>query len=668
VLELSYIFRSSVFTIATAIIISSAPAASLQSPDGRIQLDVDLVEEGETSRLVYKVKFDGRAVVADSTISFVREDGVVIGDQLSLTSMDGPVSHRETWEPVYGERSTVEDSYREFIIHAHDSSADCPMTVVFRCYDAGIAFKTILGSETSKSDVVIREERSEFRFLGDHTAWCTSSAQGTYGDRPISKISGEVERPLVLRVDDNMYAAILEAKLVDYPRMRLRASKEKPNCVVSSLSGSAQSEAPLTTPWRVIMMAETPGRLLENNDIVLNLNDPCEIEDTSWIKPGKVIRDVTLTNKGAKACIDFAVKHNIQYVEFDAGWYGPEDDEESDATTVTLDPERSKGPLDLLDIIDYATDRDIGVILYVNRRALEAQLDEILPLYQSWGVAGVKYGFVNVGTQYWTSWLYDAVRKAADHELMVDVHDEYRPTGYTRTYPNLMTQEGVRGDEATPSAADVITSLFTRGLAGASDRTVCYFDQRVAKNWSRAHQLAKSVCSYSPWQFIFWYDRPPSPVNPKNHGSVIEDVPELEFFSHVPTTWDDTKVISGEIGPHALIARRSGNDWFVGAMNGGEEKELSLPLSFLASDREYVAHIYADDLTDDTATRVKITRVNVNSNTTLNVAMRKNGGQAIHLVPASELGASVLDADMPIAVEAQATPAKTRIPYAPDDE
>ena len=174
--------------------------------------------------------------------------------------------------------------------------------------------------------------------------------------------------------------------------------------------------------------------------------------DTSWIKPGKVIREITLTDAGAEACLDFAVEHNFQYVEFDAGWYGHEYDDASDATTITLDPKRSKGPLDLRGFIDRANERGIGVILYVNRRCLERQLDEILPLFKEWGVKGVKYGFVRVGSQEHTSWLHDAIRKAAEHELLVDVHDEYRPTGYSRTYPNLLTQEGVRGDEAGPSA------------------------------------------------------------------------------------------------------------------------------------------------------------------------------------------------------------------------
>jgi len=641
---------------------NQAVAASLESPDGRVRLNVEIVENGKQSQLAYEVEFEGQGVLASSTISFVRDDGVVIGDRLSLNSIEGPVSHYDTWEPVYGERSTIEDSYNQIAVNTYDSSADCPMRVVFRCYDSGVAFRSILGSKASDAKLTIRKEQSAFRFYDDHTAWYTYAAQGVYRTKRISKIGSGVERPLVLRINDNTYAAILEAKLVDYPRMKLGTSKREPFCLVSSLGGSAQSRMPLKTPWRVVMVGNSPGELLENNYIVLNLNDPCEIADTSWIKPGKVIRDITLTNEGALACIEFAAKHNLQFVEFDAGWYGPEDDDGSDATTVTLDEARSNGPLDLHGLIERANERGIGIILYVNRRALETQLDDILPLYQSWGVSGVKYGFVNVGSQYWTSWLHDAIRKAAKYELMVDVHDEYRPTGFTRTYPNLMTTEGVRGDEASPSASQVVTGLFTRSLTGAADRTVCYFDQRVGRLWSRPHQLAKAVCCYSPWQFLYWYDTPLPQGRNGDGGGAIQNVPELKFFSKLPTTWDDTKVISGEIGKHAIIARRAGSEWFVGAMNGGEQKEISLPLSFLEDEREYVAYIYADDLSADQATRVEISRLSVNSETTLPVAMRQNGGQAIRITPAKELDASVSNAETPITVEAHATSVDTATP------
>ncbi|MHC4367374.1 MAG: glycoside hydrolase family 97 catalytic domain-containing protein, partial [Planctomycetota bacterium] len=326
---------------------------------------------------------------------------------------------------------------------------------------------------------VIASEKTQFRFTGDHNAYAAYSAQGEYSEVPISKLKKGCERPLTIRIDDGLYAAVAEAALVDYARMRLSPHEGQANAIVSSLASEVRASAPFSTPWRVIMLGKTPGELLERNYLILNLNEPCAIEDTSWIKPGKVIREVTLTTAGGMACVDFAAEHNLQYVEFDAGWYGHEYSDESDATTISVDPKRSKGPLDLHAVIEYAKQRDIGIILYVNRRALEQQIDEILPLYEKWGIKGVKYGFVQVGSQKWTAWLQEAVRKAAKHHLMVDIHDEYRPTGYSRTYPNLMTQEGIRGDETRPSNSLTLTILFTRMLAGAGDNTICYYDRRV---------------------------------------------------------------------------------------------------------------------------------------------------------------------------------------------
>jgi alpha-glucosidase len=381
---------------------------------------------------------------------------------------------------------------------------------------------------------------------------------------------------------------------------------------------------PLTTPWRFIMAAESPGRLLENNFLVLNLNDPCALADTSWIKPGKVIREVTLTTVGGKTCVDFAVKRGLQYVEFDAGWYGHEYDDKADARAVNVDPKRSKGPLDLQEVIRYGNERGIGIILYVNRRALERQLDEVLPLYQKWGVKGVKYGFVNVGSQQWTSWLHMAIRKAAEHKLMVDVHDEYRPTGYTRTYPNLMTVEGILGDEESKRTNDQsLTAQFTRFIAGPADNTICYYNERVDRLASHAYQLAKAVNFYSPWQFLFWYDKPAS----------AQDEPELDFFQGVPTVWDDTKVLQSKIGEYAVIARRSGNEWFIGFMNSAEPRAFDVPLGFLDAGRKYTAHIYSDDPAVPTRTHVKMERKPVEQGGVLSLTAGKNGGVAVLIAP-----------------------------------
>lgn len=356
----------------------------------------------------------------------------------------------------------------------------------------------------------------------------------------------------------------------------------KANGVRSRLSGPATVELPATTPWRFLLLADSPGQLIERNYLVANLNEPCAIKDTSWIKPGSVIREVSLTTEGGKACVDFAARTGISYIEFDAGWYGHEYSDEADARAVNVDPKRSKGPLDLQEVIRYANQHDVGIILYVNRRALEKQLDELLPLYAKWGVKGVKYGFVNVGSQRWTSWLHEAVRKAADHRLVVDVHDEYRPTGLSRTWPNLLTQEGVRGNEEMPTAEHNLVLPFTRFLCGPADYTFCWNDPRL-KN-TRTHQLAASVVFFSPLQFLFWYDRP----------AQITNEPALDFWRNLPTTWDDTRVLEGMPGEYLSVARRKGEVWYIGAMNGPHSRPINLPLDFLDRGTAYDALICSD--------------------------------------------------------------------------
>ena len=320
---------------------------------------------------------------------------------------------------------------------------------------------------------------------------------------------------------------------------------------------------------RLFRLSALPGKLVENNYFILNLNEPNQIANTSWIKPGQVIREVTLTTAGSMACIDFAAENNIAYVLFDAGWYGAEEDVKSDATTVTVDPARSKGPLDLPKVIEYANSKGVGILVYVNKKALHQQLDEILPLYKKWGIKGVKYGFVNVGDQYATAWLHQAVRKAAKYELIVDIHDEYRPTGYSRTYPNLLTQEGIRGDEESPSLDQAIYTLYNRMICGAGDYTNCYFAERVTeKMGGRAAQLAKLV------------------------ESVIKTDAATRFYNSIPTVWGETRFLDGEMGKYVVVARRSGSDWYVSMLNAGDKKQISLPLDFLKNRKGYTATLY----------------------------------------------------------------------------
>jgi alpha-glucosidase len=227
------------------------------------------------------------------------------------------------------------------------------------------------------------------------------------------------------------------------------------------------------------------------------------------------------------------------------------------------------------------------------------------------------------------------VKKCAKYHLMVDIHDEYRPTGFSRTYPNLLTQEGVRGNEEMPDATNSTILPFTRFIAGAADHTICYYHRpelkprlaetqnaRVMKTTS-GHQLALAAVFYSPLQFLYWYDKPED----------SKDEPELEFFDKVPTVWDDTKVLDGEIAKYITIARRKGDDWFVGTITNNDARELKISFNFLTPGKKYLASIYYDDPDSKVRTKVSIRRINVDASTVLDTKLIASGGQAIWIKP-----------------------------------
>jgi alpha-glucosidase len=370
--------------------------------------------------------------------------------------------------------------------------------------------------------------------------------------------------------------------------------------------------SPVGSPWRVIMVSERMGDLVENNYLILNLNDPNKIKETGWIKPGKIMREMTLTTTGAMDAIDFASRHNIQYILFDWKWYGPAFSFDSDATKVVVD-------LDLPGVIKYGREKGVGIWLYVNLQGLTSQMDSLFSIYKSWGVKGVKFGFVQAGSHRWTTWLEEAIKKASENQLMVNIHDDWRPTGEQRTYPNLVTAEGIRGNEEMPDATHNTILPFTRYIAGAADYTISYYTPRIKT--THAHQLAMAAVYFSPLQTILWYDKPSD-----YHGE-----PEIEFFSKIPTVWDESKLIDGEPGQFVTMARRSGKDWFVGTMTNNDARNLKLPLSFLQAGKKYTASIYSDDPATKTRTKVKVERKTVTASTVMDIRLQASGGQAIWL-------------------------------------
>ena len=591
----------------------SAKSVTVESPGRKFAIELSTRKVG---RPTYRVLWRGKEIIQPSGLGFM------LNGEKDWTKGFGPLMELNvsesnySWKPVWGERSLIHDRYRGATV-AYSREDGTAFKLEARAYDEGVAFRYVIDKGPSGDTLHIASERTEFQFGADHDIWAVTSAQGKYSKIKLSESRHNLERPCVLETADGKVIAVAEAALVDYARMRVRRPDDSSTALVSRLHGPVVSKLPLITPWRVIMAGDTAGDLLENNHLILNLNEPSKIADTSWIKPGKVIREVSLSTQGGIDCVDFAVEYGLEYIEYDAGWYGPQDREDSDARTA------SRRGLDLQEVLKYAKDHGIGVFVYVNRRHLESQLDELLPIYKSWGIAGIKYGFVQHGSQKWTAWMHDAIRKTAEYEILVDVHDEYRVTGLERTYPNFLTAEGIGGDETRPTHEQALANLFTRMIAGPADHTFCYYNGYVDQTSSHASQLAKSVCFFSPLQFLFWYDRP----------SQMSKDPELEFFRHLPTTWDESLVLHSKIGTYAAIARRNGKNWFVGCLNAVEPRTLEVVFDFLPGDKNYTAHIYRDDDSVNTRTKVGIKKRDVTATSVFRADLAKQGGVAIRLVP-----------------------------------
>ena len=617
----------------------------LQSPNGKLEFQFYQKQIGTDKTQMYdQLSYLGKPVILESALGIRIENNLfesALGidndpsenwcENLELKSIDRSTTDT-AWTTIYGERNKVNDKYNELVMHfskfgehstmieghsgtSYDKRRSYQMDIVVRLYDEGLAFRYHFPETSNGLFLHIVGEQTSYTLPEGTMAWYERWAQGPFSYRPLKDWPDECERPLTLKLKNGLNVALLEAQMIDYSRGKFRLDKQKPNTIDLTMYDNVDVISPYSTPWRVVMVAETPGELLENNDLVLNLNTPNQIQNTSWIKPGKVIRS-NLTTKEAKECVDFAAERNLQYVHLDAGWYGSEMKVASDATTVS--PSRD---LDMQELVNYATSKGIGIFVYINQRALTDKLDEVFEQCRKWGIKGVKFGFVQIGSNRWSVWLHNAIKKAAEYQLMVDIHDEYRPTGFSRTYPNLMTQEGIRGNEEMPDATHNTVLPFTRYLAGAADYTICYYNNRIKT--THAHQLALSVVYYSPIQFMYWYDKP----------SLYQGEKEIAFFDAVKTVWDDTRVLNGEVGKYITVARRSGEEWFVGAITNNDARTVEVPLTFLEPGIKYMASIYYDDEKLNSRTNVNIKVQKTDSSKKLAFDLKAGGGVAIRIQP-----------------------------------
>ncbi len=579
---------------------------TLKSPDKSYTLKL---YQRENLQIFYSLSFNGEEIVGESKLGF-SVDGKEWCTNLEIVDRQKR-SVDSSWQPVYGERSTIIDKFNEQTISFEAEGKK--LDIVARAYNEGVALRYVLPEQATK-EFTITSEQTTFTMPSQTKAYYSTWAQGPYELLPLEGWDKDTERPLMMTLKSGKSVAIGEAAMINYARSRFNLDPSQANTLVTILAGDVNIEAPYSTPWRTIMAAERAVDIVNNNDLFLNLNDPCAIENTDWIKPGKVFR-TGLTMEDGKAGVDFAAARGLQYVHFDAGWYGPERDRKSDARI-----EFAERDLKLKEICDYAATKGIGILVYVNKIALAEWIDELLPIYKEWGLKGIKFGFVDVGNQKVTNLVHEWVIKCAEYEMMVDIHDEYRPTGFSRTYPNLMTQEGIRGNEEMPDAFNNLTLPFTRFVCGAGDYTLCYFSNRIQT--TRGHQLAMAAVYYSPLQFMFWYDKP----------TLYRGEKELEFWANVPAAWDDTRNIEGEVGEYITTARRSGTEWFVGAMTVEARTTQINTAEFLAKGKQYSVTLYQDNPSLGTRTNVEITTRTVSSGDVISLELLQSGGAALHFV------------------------------------
>lgn len=647
----------------------SQRAHALVSPDGRTRVTI-----GADGELRWSVDRGGQPVLLDAPLGLEFKGAPPLGRGLVVSGEE----RREidgTWKPVYGKRSVVRDHARELTLHLVEGAAPKRrLEVIVRAYDDGVALRSLLPRQDGLDALVLTREATHFRFPGDPTVWAAdyggfaSSQEGQFTRKRVSSIgtNATAATPMLVQVRPTCWAAITEAELVDWPGMYLagtpppaaalkgtrrggEGSSSFSTTLVTRLSplrndpdhALVRATAPHACPWRVLMLGERPGDLIQS-DLVANLSAPCAIADTRWIHPGKCAwdhwwsGDVKMDTATMNEYVQFAADMDFPYQLVDWQWYGSFAKPDSDITHVNPH-------LDMEELRRFAKERGVRLLVWlhsadVDRKLRAGQLDDAFALYERWGLAGVKIDFMDRDDQEMVNWYHTVIAKAAAHHLLVDFHGAYKPTGTQRTWPNQITREGVLGEEydkfsklCTPEHD--CTLPFTRMLAGPMDYTPGGFLNRSRARWrqttptevqgTRCHELAKFVIFDSPLTVLC-----DDPVHYRGQVGV-------EFLKRVPTTWDETKAPDGAPGEFVVMARRSGHDWFLGAMTNWDPRTLSSPLTFLGPGR-WTAHLWRDapDAGEEATHALEETR-EVTSQETLSIPLASGGGLAVWFTPAA---------------------------------
>lgn len=630
------------------------------SPDGAVTVTVGVKDH----RPFYTVDYQGRTLVAPSHLGF-RLDDEELGANMTMGKV-GRSSKDETWTQPWGENETARNHYNELTVDYREHTGRL-MQVVFRVFNDGFGFRYNLPSQDKRKEYCIQDELTEITLAHDAKAWSiqsnhTAYFEGIYTADLLSK-KDTVCTPLTIEYEKDLFLAIHEAALEDYASINLtpRSGDDGSVRLLTALTPwrngvKVYAKGELKSPWRTMIISKTAGGLL-TSDLMLNLNEPSRIEDTSWIEPGRYIgiwwsihkKQNTwemgpthgATTENVKRYIDFAARHGFSGVlaeGWNPGWGQGE----------KISYLESYPDFDIEEVCRYGQSKGVRFIGHTetwgNATLLENQMEEAFSWFEKLGIRAVKTGYVGhyfdgkelAKSQYGIRHYRRVIECAAKHHIMIDNHEPAMPTGIQRTWPNLMTQEGVRGQEYNAwdrrggnPPAHTVTLPFTRGLAGPTDFTPAIFNFSEIVKGTHPHstlakQLGEFVVIYSPLQMA---------------ADAIENYegqPALSFIENCPTTWSKTLVPNGEIGKYITIARkaRHGDSWFIGSITNEEARNIDIALDFLDEGATYRAMIYEDGPEADyehNPYEMTIRQVSVIQGDTLHLRLARSGGAAIRI-------------------------------------
>lgn len=594
----------------------------------------------EHDNLYFSVLFHDDTIISKSNIGLL-VDSIDFSSNVSIFDVTKS-SFNDTWKAVNGKNKIVQNNYNEYLLNvAHPKAGNLSYQLLFRLYNDGFAYRYHVDSQFIKDSICVSKEVTKLNFNHDFKYWAYNGEYHNIGPIDRSEIHEDpILIPAVLKLKDDLYLGIHEAEIVRYAPFRLKA-EENDYSLSFEVDKTIDTE-PVKTSWRAFMVGKRPGDLVESN-LLENLNEACKIEDTYWIKPGKVVWDwrvwgyksddgfeYGLNTVSHKRLIDFAAENNIQYLLIDADWYGPEFSPDSN-------PFSARENIDVEGDMAYAKNRGIGIILYLNDvGAKKYGLERVLKQFSEWGAVGVKYGFMRGSWENKVKHTREVVKLCAKYKLMVDFHDDpLPPNGETRTYPNLMAKEFCHAQADAKRSyfpETAVTSPFVNMIAGPIDYTNGWFDLNNADNRVRvfeeipgtvAAEVAKLIVAYSGWMVL-----PDSPEEYLEKDSLFDCIRKM------PPQFDCLKVLSGEIGEYISVARQAGNDWFIGSLTNRDARSITIDFSFLPKGIEYMATFYEDTpethfLREKESYRVRKIKVSTGSET--EILMAPGGGHSIYL-------------------------------------